>query len=77
MFTYHLFIINLFISIRRGKKASENHWHATTLEWAATSSPPLAHGNFTIAPEVYRGPYEYSVAGEQKDYTPQNELAKA
>jgi len=24
-------------------------------------------------PEVYRGPYEYSVEGREKDYWPQNE----
>ena len=70
------FIVNLFISIRKGKKVSDNAWEATTLEWSATTSPPLAHGNFVTAPEVYRGPYEYSVPGSQKDYTPQNELAK-
>ncbi len=71
------FIINFFMSIRKGKKVSDNHWQATTLEWAATTSPPLAHGNFERAPEVYRGPYEYSVPGHDKDYIPQNELAKA
>ena len=47
-----------------GKTASAaNVWDATTLEWAATTSPPLAHGNFAVLPVVYRGPYEYSVPG--------------
>ena len=54
------FIINFFMSIRKGKQVGSNPWEATTLEWTATTSPPLAHGNFETAPEVHRGPYEYS-----------------
>ena len=65
------FIINLFWSIRNGKKAgSDNPWHATTLEWQTPTPPP--HGNFAVTPTVYRGPYEYSVPGHPQDYTPQN-----
>jgi cytochrome c oxidase subunit 1 len=65
------FIINLFWSIRNGKKVeSDNPWHATTLEWQAPTPPP--HGNFATVPEVHRGPYEYSVPGQSNDYTPQN-----
>jgi cytochrome c oxidase subunit 1 len=67
------FIINLFMSIKKGKEVSANPWEATTLEWSATSSPPLAHGNFQAVPRVFRGPYEYSVAGTAKDFIPQNE----
>ncbi len=66
------FIINFFWSIRSGKKVTDNVWDATTLDWAATSSPPLAHGNFVTSPQVYRGPYEYNVPGAAKDFTPQN-----
>ncbi|MER3523153.1 MAG: cytochrome c oxidase subunit I [Ignavibacteria bacterium] len=69
------FIINFFWSIKKGKKVEENVWQATTLEWSATTSPPLAHGNFVQIPEVYRGPYEYSVPGAQRDFLPQNERA--
>ena len=66
------FIINLIWSMRRGEKtASDNPWEATTLEWAAPTPPP--HGNFKELPTVYRGPYEYSVPGEAKDFTPQNQ----
>jgi len=54
------FIVNFFWSIWKGEKVSSNYWDATTLEWAAASSPPMAHGNFAKAPEVYRGAYEYS-----------------
>jgi cytochrome c oxidase subunit I len=65
------FIINVFWSIRRGKNAgSDNPWEATTLEWQAPTPPP--HGNFAVVPTVYRGPYEYSVPGHARDYTPQN-----
>lgn len=71
------FVVNLFLSLRRGKKAESNHWQATTLEWSATTSPPLAHGNFTTVPEVHHGPYEYSVPGQERDFNPQNEPMKA
>lgn len=64
------FIFNLFFSISKGKKvASDNPWHATTLEWA-TPTPP-GHGNFNFTPEVHRDPYEYSQPGASTDYTPQ------
>lgn len=66
------FIINFFISFKTGKKVGANPWDATTLEWA-TSSPPLAHGNFETEPSVYRGPYEYSVPGAARDFSPQFE----
>ena len=66
------FIVNVFWSMFKGKKvANDNPWDATTLEWA-TPTPP-GHGNFTHPVEVYRGPYEYSVPGATKDFTPQFE----
>jgi cytochrome c oxidase subunit 1 len=66
------FIINFFWSIWKGQKVtSDNPWEATTLEWATPTPPP--HGNFTKAPEVYRDPYEYSVPGKERDYSPQFE----
>jgi cytochrome c oxidase subunit 1 len=66
------FIINFFWSINNGKPAgSDNPWCSTTLEWQTPTPPP--HGNFATAPHVYRGPYEYSVPGHAKDFTPQNE----
>ncbi|MGO8837100.1 MAG: cbb3-type cytochrome c oxidase subunit I [Limisphaerales bacterium] len=69
------FIINFFWSIRHGKKVdSDNPWEATTLEWQTASPPP--HTNFPVAPRVYRGPYEYSVPGHDRDFTPQNEPPK-
>jgi cytochrome c oxidase subunit 1 len=65
------FIVNFFWSLKRGRAADENPWLATTLEWAAPSPPP--HGNFATQPVVYRGPYEYSVPGMERDYHPQFE----
>ncbi len=69
------FIVNLILSIRKGKEVSSNPWEATTLEWAAAPSPPVAHGNFTQVPEVYRSAYEYNVpvGGAVKEFFPQNE----
>ncbi len=63
------FIINFFGTLRKKATHEENPWHATTLEWAAPSPPP--HGNFATVPEVFRGPYEYSVPGCAEDYLPQ------
>jgi cytochrome c oxidase subunit 1 len=34
-----------------------------------------AHGNWPELPQVYRGPYEYSVPGRKQDYWPQDEPA--
>ena len=69
------FILNFFKSIKWGERAAANEWQATTLEWAATSSPPLAHGNFEVMPVVYRGPYEYSVPGYEDSFLAQNDPA--
>jgi cytochrome c oxidase subunit 1 len=65
------FIFNFFWSMRKGEKTTDNPWQATTIEWAAPSPPP--HGNFLVAPEAHRGPYEYSVPGAPKDFVAQNE----
>jgi len=66
------FIINLFLSVYFGKKVtSDNPWDATTLDWATPTPPP--HGNFLTEPVAYRGPYEYSVPGAPRDFTPQFE----
>jgi cytochrome c oxidase subunit 1 len=69
------FIFNFFWSIWKGQKVSDNPWEATTLEWSAPSPP--GHGNFLTEPVVYRGPYEYSVPGAAKDFTPQFEPERA
>ncbi|MCP5115344.1 MAG: cytochrome c oxidase subunit I, partial [bacterium] len=71
------FIFNFFWSIRRGEKVGANPWQATTLEWAAAPSPPVAHGNFPEVPVVVRGPYEYSPPGEDADFLPQHTQRQA
>jgi cytochrome c oxidase subunit 1 len=67
-----IFVFNFCWSILRGRKVpNDNPWNATTLEWDTPTPPP--HGNFIKPITVYRGPYEYSVPGADKDYTPQSE----
>ena len=67
------FIINFFMSIKRGRKVEKsNHWESTTLEWSAAPTPPIGHGNFATVPTVYHGPYEYSVPGHESDFCPQD-----
>ena len=66
------FFINFFVSLFKGEKVDRNPWGATTIEWSAPS-PPLPHENFEGPVEVYRGPYEYSVPGADKDFSPQTE----
>ena len=63
------FVINFFWSMRKQEMAEDNPWQATTLEWATPTPPP--HGNFVETPVVYRGPYEYSVPGAERDFSPQ------
>jgi cytochrome c oxidase subunit 1 len=68
--TQILFFVNLFWSMFKGRKATDNPWEATTLEWATTSPPP--HDNFAgIVPVVYRGAYEYAVPGAPNDFVMQ------
>ncbi len=67
-----LFYFNLVWSILKGKKAPENPWEATTLEWTTASPPP--HDNFAgHLPTVYRGPYEFAVPGAPNDFILQTE----
>jgi cytochrome c oxidase subunit I len=69
-----IFVINLFWSLKKGPKASDNPWEATTLEWTTATPPP--HDNFGgQTPVVHHGPYEYSVPGAAKDYIMQNDPA--
>lgn len=70
------FILNFFWSIWKGRKVeNDNPWESTTLEWATPTPPP--HGNFIRPPEVYRGPYEYSVPGKRTDFSPQSQPEEA
>jgi cytochrome c oxidase subunit 1 len=76
MLAFQVFFFTNFIhSLRKGPRAEKNPWKANSLEWT-TDSPPR-HGNWPESqmPDCYRGPYEYSVPGRDKDYWPQNEPA--
>src|SRR3982074_3293863 len=67
-----IFLFNLFWSMKYGKKASDNPWEATTLEWTTATPPP--HDNFGgHTPVVYNGPYEYGVPGAPRDYVMQTD----
>jgi cytochrome c oxidase subunit 1 len=71
-----IFVANVFWSMFRGKKASDNPWEATTLEWTIPSPPP--HDNFGGKyPVVYRGAYEYGVPGAAQDYIMQTTPGQA
>jgi cytochrome c oxidase subunit I len=45
-----LFLVNVAVSLRRGRAAGNNPWDAPTLEWATTSPPPPY--NFVVIPTV-------------------------
>lgn len=45
-----LFLVNVIISLRRGRRSGENPWDAPTLEWATPSPPPPY--NFAVIPIV-------------------------
>jgi cytochrome c oxidase subunit I len=67
-----IFVVNLFWSMKKGAKATENPWEATTLEWTTATPPP--HDNFGgRIPVVHHGPYEYSVPGAPRDYVMQTD----
>ncbi|HET6890924.1 MAG TPA: hypothetical protein VFH31_07465 [Pyrinomonadaceae bacterium] len=70
--TQFLFYFNLVWSFFKGKKATDNPWDATTLEWTTATPPP--HDNFAgHLPEVHRGPYEFAVPGAPNDFVMQTE----
>ena len=67
-----IFLINLFWSMFKGPKASDNPWESTTLEWTTATPPP--HDNFGgRTPVVNHGPYEYGVPGAPKDFIVQSD----
>ena len=57
--TQLVFVVNFIKSILMGKKAEQNPWQISTLEWTHCSSPPVYH-NFDIVPTVVRGAHEYA-----------------
>tara|TARA_B100001287_G_scaffold127579_2_gene107568 strand:+ start:17109 stop:18893 length:1785 start_codon:yes stop_codon:yes gene_type:complete len=66
-----VFLYNFFYSMFYGKKAPQNPWKSTTLEW--TASQKHIHGNWQgKIPEVHRWPYDYSKPGYKEDFVPQH-----
>jgi len=69
-----IFLVNFFWSLFKGRKASNNPWEATTLEWTISSPPP--HDNFAgNIPVVNHSPYEYGVPGAPRDFVMQTDPA--
>jgi cytochrome c oxidase subunit 1 len=66
-----IFLFNFLYCLKWGKKAEENPWRGTTLEWSIPSPPPF--DNFAGRHvQVYRGAYEFSVPGASQDFIPQD-----
>ncbi len=57
--TQLVFVVNFIKSILMGKKAEQNPWQVSTLEWTHCASPPIYH-NFDIVPTVVRGAHEFA-----------------
>lgn len=67
-----VFLYNLIWSLFKGKKAGDNPWEATSLEWQTEHTPPR-HGNWgKEVPVCHRWAYDYSVPGFEQDFLPQN-----
>ncbi|MBL0256573.1 MAG: cbb3-type cytochrome c oxidase subunit I [Bacteroidetes bacterium] len=65
-----IFVFNFFYSMYRGKKAAQNPWGSTTLEW--TAPVEHLHGNWPgEIPTVYRWPYDYGKPGADEDFIQQ------
>lgn len=66
-----VFLWNFFHSIFYGKKAEQNPWKSTTLEW--TAPVEHMHGNWPgEIPHVHRWAYDYNKPGQPDDFIPQN-----
>ncbi len=62
-----VFLVNYFMSIYKGKVATQNPWRSNTLEW--TTPVEHIHGNWPgEIPEVHRWPYDYSKVDENGEY---------
>jgi cytochrome c oxidase subunit 1 len=48
--SFALFVLNVLVSMRRGRIAGDDPWDAWTLEWSTTSPPPAY--NFEVVPVV-------------------------
>ena len=55
---FFLVLANWIHSLWKGAKAPKNPWHADTLDWTHTNTPPIEH-NFHEQPIVMHDPYRY------------------
>jgi len=60
-FSVLIFLINLFISIRRGEKATGNVWNSRSPEWQVPSPMPVHNYDYPF--EVVGEPYDYGLPG--------------
>ena len=51
------FLINIFLSIAKGKEAGDNPWNALTPEWLTSSPPPVE--NWEGEAPLVKEPYGY------------------
>ncbi len=68
-------IVNLIVSIKKGKQAPRNPWGSSTLEWQAPSPPPTFNFRASEPPKLYPT-YEYDdleYAGEAEGYVRRSE----
>jgi cytochrome c oxidase subunit I len=69
-----IFLFNAIWSFFKGRKAGDNPWGATTLEWDTTSPPPFDNfGGRQIT--VYHGPMEYDGEESVMQSSPQASAA--
>ncbi|MDE0093761.1 MAG: cbb3-type cytochrome c oxidase subunit I [Gammaproteobacteria bacterium] len=67
-----LFVYNLIVSLKKGKKAGDNPWGANSLEWRTPDTPP-GHGNWgERLPTVHRWAYDFGVSHGDQDHIPQD-----
>jgi cytochrome c oxidase subunit I len=65
-----VFLYNLIHSRFWGKRAPQNPWEGTSLEWSVPSPPPFDNFGGQL-PVVYHDPYQYGVEGATTDYVMQ------
>ena len=59
------FLINVFLSLRRGAVAGDNPWDSKTLEWQTSSPPSIFNWDEDHQPKITSGPYDYGLHAEQ------------
>ncbi len=53
-----IMLVNLLVSLKKGRRATANPWGGATLEWSIASPPPTHQ--FPEPPEILHGPYDYA-----------------